>query len=111
MIETQHFAWLSAPATFDPVTHAVFDEPWRTLTIEGVEGQSAVANVEVKNPQTGLLAPGRDLYAHVSLTRDGTVHHVFSGRTVGAPNGLSGDFMTLSLDARFGAIDDAIEAA
>lgn len=111
MLETQHFAWLPAPAAFDPVTHAVFNEPWRSLTIEGVEGQSAVASVDVQNPQTGLLAPGRNKYAQISLTRDGTVHHLFAGRVVGAPSGLSGDFMTLSLDARFGDIDGAIAAA
>lgn len=111
MLETQHFAWTATPEPFDPVGHAVFEEQWRSLKIEGAEGQSAVANVEVQNPQSGLLAPGRNRYAQISLTREGTVHHLFSGRVVGAPSGLSGDFMTLSLDARFGDIDGAIAAA
>ncbi len=111
MQETQHFAWLSTPAAFNPGIHNVFDEAWRTLTIEGAEGQTAVARVEIVNPGQGLLAPGRNRYAHISLTRDATTHHLFSGRVIGAPDGMSGDFITLTLDARFGDMAAAIEAA
>lgn len=110
MEETQHFAWLSTPAAYNPETHSVFDEPWRRLTIQGAEGQSAVAEVEVKHPGTGLLAAGRELYAHISLTRDSMPHHLFSGRVIGAPNGLAGDFITVTFDARFGDLAAAIDA-
>lgn len=111
MNETQHFAWLPGFAPFDPGAHARFDLPWRSLTIEGAEGKSATATVEMVNPGSGLLGPGQDRFAHIALTRDGVVHHLFSGRLLGAPNGIAGDFVQAALDCRFGDLDAAIRTA
>jgi hypothetical protein len=109
--DVQHFATMAAPAAFDPVTHARLDLAWRSLVIQGSEGQSTVVQAEIENPQQGLLAAGRDLYAQLSLTRAGTVHQYFSGRFVAVPNGFAGDFLTATLDCRFGDLATSIEAA
>jgi hypothetical protein len=92
-------------APFDPVLHARFDEDILGVEIAQDEGGFATLTASVRNPNVGLLALGRNLWAWLSWDQawpDGTPDLVplFNGRLVGVPKLSAGEIVQLEFIAR-----------
>lgn len=95
-------------AGFDPVAHNRFDEEIVSLSIEHEEGGFATLNVELKNPNVGLLALGRNLWCWLSWDQAWTPEGgaapdlvpLFNGRLVGVPNLQAEEIVQLQFLAR-----------
>lgn len=87
---------------FDPVAHARFDEQVLSLSIEQSEGNFAQLTIELKNPEIGLLAPGRNVWCWLSWqeTDDSEIIPLFHGRLVAVPADLEAEKITLQFHAR-----------
>lgn len=95
-------------APFDPAVHNRFDEDILGFEISQQEGAFATLTAEVKNPQIGLLALGRNLWCWLSFDQNwtpaggGSVDLVplFNGRLVGVPRLAAGEVVQLEFLAR-----------
>jgi hypothetical protein len=106
---TVYFAQLASSATFSTVSHLTA-ATFKTMAIEGVEGETTTAVITDVRPSGGLLAGNR--FAHIAVSlEDGTVHHLFAGKRLGAPRGLEGPFARLEYDCRTGDLETNIAAA
>lgn len=95
-----YFAWLDAPAPFDALVHAVFDEEIISLTISQDEGDFASAEIDVRNPG-GLLAPGRLEWCWISTDGEGgAIVPLFQGRLVALPESVTGEAVRLMFRAK-----------
>lgn len=93
---------------FDPAIHNRFDEDVIGLEITHEEGNFASLTIDLKNPGTGLLATGRNLWCWLSWdqawTPDGTAEPnlipLFNGRLVGVPRLAASEIVQLTFLAR-----------
>lgn len=98
------FAWVAPTETTFGIEHQVEDEKVIGIALTHGEGGFAKADIKVKNPRTGLLAPVRDQWAWLSWVDPqnptaGAVALLF-GRIVGLPQQVQGNAITLSFLAR-----------
>lgn len=71
-----------------------------SFAIEHSEGNAAKLTIEVRNPQVGLLAPGRNRWGWFSgPSVSGTVP-LFFGRLMGIPSNILGEAVTLEFVAK-----------
>jgi hypothetical protein len=94
-------------APFDPVAHARFDEEIVSLEISQEEGAFATLTVELKNPDVGLLATGRNLWCWLSWDQNWTpsggsvsLTPLFNGRLIGVPKLQANEIVQLQFLAR-----------
>jgi uncharacterized protein YqcC (DUF446 family) len=92
-------------APFDPAAHARFDEDVISVLIEHEEGGLATLTIDIKNPNIGLLALGRNLWCWLSWDQrwpDGVPSLVplFNGRLIGVPKLAAGEIVQLQFLAR-----------
>jgi hypothetical protein len=95
-------------ADFDALVHNRFDEEVLSVAIAQEEGGFATLDIELKNPNVGLLALGRQLWCWLSWdqawTPDGSgtpdLVPLFNGQLVGVPSLASGEVVTLQFRAR-----------
>lgn len=81
--------------------HHVEDEELFSLEISQLEGEFPTATCEIRNPNVGLLGPGRKRWAWFSYRDgEGTVHPLLFGRLVGVPEQLVGELVRLVFIAR-----------
>jgi hypothetical protein len=93
---------------FDPAVHNRFDEEVLSVTISQEEGGFATLDIELRNPNVGLLALGRQLWCWLSWdqawTADGSgtpdLVPLFNGQLVGVPSLAVGEVVTLQFRAR-----------
>ncbi|RWO23374.1 hypothetical protein [Mesorhizobium sp.] len=98
------FAWVAPTETTFGLEHQVEDEKVIGIALTHSEGGAAKIDIRVKNPRTGLLAPGRDQWAWLSFydeqnPTDGVIPMLF-GRIVGLPQQVQGNAITLTFLAR-----------
>ncbi|TGQ95424.1 hypothetical protein EN851_07860 [Mesorhizobium sp. M8A.F.Ca.ET.208.01.1.1] len=98
------FAWVDETETTFGLEHQVEDEEIVSISLTHKEGAFASLDITVKNPRTGLLAPGRKQWAWLSWQDEnnptaGVVPLLF-GRLVGVPQAVQGNAVTLNLLAR-----------
>jgi hypothetical protein len=101
-------------APFDPVAHARVDEEILGFQIAQEEGGFATLDIDLKNPQIGLLATGRNLWCWLSWDQNWTpggsatpsLLPLFNGRLVGVPALQAGEVVQLKFLAR---PDDYVE--
>lgn len=101
------FAWADASETTFNVSHQVEDLSVFSFVLAQHEGDFATLDIVVPNPETGLLAPGRQIWAWFSVdteTTDGVVP-LFFGRLVALPQDIDGETVRLSFQARPGNYD------
>lgn len=117
------FAWVDATETAFGHAHIRVDEEVFSFEIDHVEGDFPSLNITIRNPRVGLLAPGRKVWAWLSVNRDwrpanpeqvieseeieseseseaASVVPLFFGRLVGVPNDLDQELVQLSFIAR-----------
>jgi hypothetical protein len=95
-------------APFDPALHARFDEEVLGFEISHEEGGFATLHIDLKNPQIGLLALGRNLWCWLSWDQNWTpggsatpdLLPLFNGRLVGVPALQAGEVVQLQFLAR-----------
>lgn len=93
---TFYFAWVDPDTAFNAVTHSVEDEQIFALEISHAEGDFPIMSVEIRNPRTNLIDPGRKVWAWVS--QSGTP--LFFGRLVAIPEDLHLEIVQLNFIAR-----------
>lgn len=103
------FAWVAPTETTFGIEHMVEDEKIVGISLTHQEGQAAKIDITVKNPRTGLLAPGRDQWAWLSYADPqnptaGVVPLLF-GRVVGVPQQVQANAIALTFLARPVAFD------
>jgi hypothetical protein len=92
-------------APFDASSHNRFDEDILSIEIAQEEGGFATLTVDIKNPNIGLLALGRNLWCWLSWDQawpDGTPDLVplFNGRLIGVPKLSAGEVVQIQFLAR-----------
>jgi hypothetical protein len=95
-------------ADFDPAIHNREDEQIVGLEITQEEGGFATLTIEIKNPNIGLLAFGRNLWCWLSWDQAWTPGGVatpdlvplFNGRLIGVPRLSAGEIVSLQFLAR-----------
>ncbi len=95
-----YFAMVDPGDTFDPNIHNREDEDVFKLVISQNEGEFARAEVEIRNPRQGLLAPARKTRVFISCDVAGTAELMFSGRVVGYPSDISEETVSLEYIAQ-----------
>ena len=95
-----YFALVNSGEVFDDTIHNREDEEVFNLTISQTEGSFARADVEIRNPSQGLLAPTRPERVFISYQDGASVVLLFSGRIVGFPSDISDDVITLEYIAQ-----------
>ncbi|TIX27297.1 hypothetical protein [Mesorhizobium sp.] len=98
------FAWVDETETIFGLEHQVEDEEIVSISLTHKEGAFASLGITVKNPRTGLLAPGRKQWAWLSWRDEknptaGIIPLLF-GRLVGVPQQIQGNAVTLTFLAR-----------
>lgn len=102
------FAWVDPGATTFGPEHHIEDESILDFVVDHAEGDFASLTIRVKNPQIGLLAPGRKSWAWFSWRDDdnrvgggsGIVYPIFFGQLVGIPTDMIARSVTLKFIAR-----------
>src|SRR6266567_3337179 len=95
-----YFAWVyGTETTFGPA-HYVYDEHIFSFTGTHSEGQFCTLQLEIKNPEVGLLAAGRKQWAWFSWDNGTSIEPLFFGKLVGVPSDLQGETLTLQFVAR-----------
>jgi hypothetical protein len=92
-------------APFNPAVHNRFDENVVSVEIAQEEGGFATLTVEIKNPNIGLLALGRNLWCWLSWDQNwpsGTpsLLPLFNGRLIGVPKLTAGEIVQIQFLAR-----------
>ncbi len=106
-----YFAWVPVAGTpFAANTHAIagvhdIAEELFELEIEHSEGDFPSLRLDVRNPQVGLIAPGRSLWCWLSWDRSALRDRsdlvpLFHGRIVGVPEDLQNEIVRLMFIAR-----------
>lgn len=95
-----YFAWVdSTDTTFGP-EHYRNDENVYSFKMEHSEGDFASLEIEIENPQIGLLAPSRKVWVWLSYNNGTTVTPIFFGRLVGVPSDIQNKIVSLQFIAR-----------
>ena len=95
-------------AGFDPVAHNREDEQIVAIELSQEEGDFATLTIDIKNPNVGLLALGRNLWCWLSWDRAWTPEGgaaadlvpLFNGRLIGVPKLQSGEIVSLQFLVR-----------
>ncbi|AEH88204.1 hypothetical protein [Mesorhizobium opportunistum] len=99
-----YFAWVNATDTIFGSEHEVEDEQVLSIALEQKEGELASLSISVRNPRTGLLAPGRKQWMWLSwfdaANPTAGAQALFFGRIVGVPSEPQGNAVTLQFIAR-----------
>lgn len=95
-----YFAEVDPGEPFNPAVHNREDQDILSLTISQDENQFAIAEVEYKNPGSGLLGVSRKKRVFISEEILGVAVLQFSGRIVGYPNDLSGETIKVTYIAQ-----------
>lgn len=87
---------------FNSSVHCVFDEQILSLSIDHEEGHFATATVVVKNPHSGFLASGRNVWCWLSWRETDASDPVplFHGRLFAIPEDIENEKCTLKFLAR-----------
>jgi hypothetical protein len=88
------FAWIDPGETWGP-QHIRIDEVIFSFNLQHEEGQCATLEMEVKNPFTGFLAPGRKQWCYFSIR----TQPLFKGRLISVPADISGEIVQLHFTA------------
>lgn len=99
-VGTIYFALVDPGTVFDGAIHNVEDEEVFSINISQSEGSFATADIEIKNPSQGLLAPTRKERAFISYQDGASVVLLFSGRVTGFPSEITGDTVSLEYIAQ-----------
>lgn len=95
-----YFAWAdSSETTFGP-QHYAYDETIFRFSLAHDEGQIPTLEIEILNPNVGLLNSGRKQWAWFSWFDGSSVVPLFFGRLVGIPTDMLGRTATLQFIAR-----------
>lgn len=96
-----YFAWLpNGNSAFGPAHH-VKDENVFSYKIRHAEGDFAFLDVEIIDPNVGLLSAGREQWVWFSYADPaGVVTPLFHGRLIGIPDNLEESVITLTFIAR-----------
>jgi hypothetical protein len=89
-----YFAWINPGEVWGP-QHLRIDEVIFSFNLQHDEGQCATLEIEVKNPFTGFLAPGRKQWAYFSIHSQA----LFQGRLISVPGDVTGEVVTLHFTA------------
>jgi hypothetical protein len=94
-----YFAWVQpTETTFNPAVHNRWDVNLLSANLEHDEGQIPTLTVVIPNPKTGLLNPGRLVWAWYAVSIDGgTPQPVFFGRVVGLPTDIAPESMVIEV--------------
>jgi hypothetical protein len=95
-----YFAWVDpSETTFNPSVHLRWDENVLSSVIEHDEGQIPVMTIIIRNPQVGLLSPGRKFWAWfaVSLDNGVTAIPLFFGRLIGLPTDIDPTALAITI--------------
>ncbi|CCG07649.1 hypothetical protein [Pararhodospirillum photometricum] len=111
MPEALYFAWVAPGTPFDAAQHARTDEAIRALEIRAEEGEAPYARVVVARRSSRIGGPDGLVHAYLSTRVDGAVMPLFFGVLTQLPDGLTGPFLTLQLDARTGDTEALTAAA
>lgn len=94
-------------ASFNPLAHNLFDEEITSIEIAQEEGGFATLTIDIKNPNVGLLATGRNLWCWLSWDQAWTggvatpdLVPLFNGRLIGVPKLQAGEIVQLQFMAR-----------
>lgn len=100
--------------TFDPVEHAVNEVGVFSFSLSQAENDFALLTLVARNPQEGLLNPGRRQWLWFSWQEDAdTVTPLFFGRVVGVPEDITQVKISMLFRARpqgFRATKEALAA-
>lgn len=106
-----YFAWVDATDTTFLEAFEREDAQVFSFSVEQAEGDFAALTLDIINPRVGLLAPLRKRWAWLAYDDGTTVTPLFFGRLVGAPEGSTGEILTLTFIARppqFVALKEAV---
>lgn len=95
-----YFAWASSSETTFTSSHYAYDETIFSFTLTHEEGQIPTLEVEILNPNVGLLNSGRHQWAWFSWWNGSAVVPLFFGRLVGIPTDMLGSTVRLQFIAR-----------
>ena len=95
-----YFAWVDANETTFNSSHYVYDETIFQFQLGHEEGQIPTLEIEILNPNTGLLNSGRKQWAWFSWWNGSSVVPLFFGRLVGFPTDILNTTVKLHLIAR-----------
>lgn len=96
------FAWVDSSETTFGTQHIRFDEDVLAINMTHSEGNFATCDVTIKNPYSGLSAPGRSTWVWLSKLRDdGTgFQPFFFGRQISTPDDIQAEAITIKFVAR-----------
>jgi hypothetical protein len=97
---TFFYAWVDQTETTFGPQHQVEDELVFSFELQHDEGQFCDLTLEIANPYTGLLAPGRKLWAWFSWSDGTTITPLFFGRLLGIPDDLFAEIIKIKLVAK-----------
>jgi hypothetical protein len=97
-----YFAWVDkTETTFSVTEHAREDEKVFGFTVTQSEGDFATLDLELVNPNIGLLAPSRKQWAWLAWDdENGDTVPLFFGRLIGVPEEMAGNVIKLTFVAR-----------
>lgn len=95
-----YFAWVNPGTAFNPAVHNVWDEDIFSAECEQQEGDFAGLTLTIRNPNIGLLAPARKVWAWVSWFNGTSIQPLFFGRLVGIPSNINKEFVDITFTAR-----------
>jgi hypothetical protein len=76
--------------------HLRYDEYVFSFSLRQEEGDFAILSLEIRNPYSGLYAPGQKIYCW--FAKDG--QELFRGRMIGIPSSLLGEIITIEFTSR-----------
>lgn len=95
-----YFAWVNAADSTFSAEFKREDEDVFELKVLHQEGDFPVATVLIRNPNIGLLSPGRKQWAWIAYEGDGGTEPLFFGRLAGQPVALGDSVIQVVLRAR-----------
>ncbi len=95
-----YFAWVDEGVAFDEDVHAVEDEDIFSLTISQEEGDFASLEIDVRQPEEGLLEPSRLQWCWLSWDNGTSIEPLFHGRVVAVESQVTGEQVRLMFIAK-----------
>jgi hypothetical protein len=101
-------AYIDEDETFNPAVHNVVDEEIFSFVIEQVEGDFATLQIELENPRSGPLSPGKQRWVFFSVDKNWKqtgswtpdIRLLFKGRIDAVPVNLQEEVIQLNFTAR-----------
>jgi hypothetical protein len=95
-----HFAWVEEADTTWSASFARWDEDVFAFQVSQTEGEFAGLDLDIGNPQVGLLCASRKHWAWLAWDNGTTIVPLFFGRLVGIPNDINLEVVKLAFTAR-----------